>query len=83
MTLARVLDIATTRRAIASALRVSLVVGTALNLINQWDVLFAAGDFSLSHCILNYLVPFFVSGYSAARNEAGREDSGWRKRMEP
>jgi hypothetical protein len=46
-----------------SAVRVSLVVGTVLNLINNYDVLVGAGlDAESSLKIaLTYLVPHFVS----------------------
>lgn len=63
------------RRPIAlAALRVALVVGTVLNLINQGDRLLAGLPPSWFHVALNYLVPFCVSGYSAARNELRRNE---------
>ncbi|MDE2604484.1 MAG: nitrate/nitrite transporter NrtS [Burkholderiales bacterium] len=52
-----------------SALRISLVVGTVLNLANQGGAIFGSGEFSWLHGFLNYLVPYCVAGYSAARHE--------------
>jgi hypothetical protein len=55
-----------------SAIRVALVVGTMLNLINQGDALFHGHDLSWFHLVSNYLVPYCVSSYSAAQNELTR-----------
>ena len=55
-----------------NALRVSAVVGTALNVINQGEAILAAHAPSWMHVALNYLVPFLVSSYSAAKNEVSR-----------
>lgn len=50
-----------------SGLKVSIFVGTLLNLINQWDYLFSGQGVMLDHLLLNYLVPFCVSVYSGAK----------------
>lgn len=55
-----------------SALRVALVVGTALNLINQGEHILAGNDISWFHLLLNYFVPYCVASYSAARNQLMR-----------
>lgn len=55
-----------------AALKVSLVVGTFLNLINNGEQLWAGHSVSLWRVALNFVVPFCVSSYSAARNEARR-----------
>lgn len=47
------------------SLRVALVVGTALNLINQADALLAGGEVDWLKCALTYLVPYAVSTYGA------------------
>ena len=60
------------RRIAVNALRIALVVGTVLNLINQGEVLFNGGAISWPHLLLNYLVPYFVASYSAAKNELSR-----------
>jgi hypothetical protein len=60
-----------TRRALVySALRVSLVVGTALNLINQGEQVLSGEAVSWFHVLMNYVVPFFVSMFSAAKVKA-------------
>lgn len=57
---------------LGSALRIAAVVGTLLNLINQGSQLLAGESVSWPHVVLNYVVPFCVATYSAARNEFGR-----------
>lgn len=61
-----------TQRIAVSALKVSLVVGTVLNLINNGEQWWTHHTVNPWQALLNYLVPFCVSGYSAARNEAQR-----------
>lgn len=68
-TLARV---ACSREIVIPALRVALVVGTVLNLINQGGRILDGLDPSWFHVLLNYLVPYCVSSYSAARNQLRR-----------
>lgn len=46
------------------ALRIALVVGTVLNLINHGSVLWGEGELSPVHLLLNYLVPLGVSSFS-------------------
>lgn len=55
-----------------SAIKVSLVVGSALNAINNGPQLFSGEAISIWKVALNYLVPFLVSTYSGARNEYQR-----------
>jgi len=61
----------------ARSVRVALVVGTILNLINQGDALFGAGLVNLWKMALTYTVPYLVSTYGvvayrmAARRAAG------------
>lgn len=54
------------------ALQVSAVVGTLLNLINQGEALWSDAAVSWPHVLMNYVVPYCVASYSAARNEARR-----------
>jgi len=54
------------------ALKVSLVVGTVLNLINNGEQLWMHHTVNLWQLGMNFLVPYCVSSYSAARNEAQR-----------
>ncbi|WP_191600954.1 nitrate/nitrite transporter NrtS [Marinomonas algicola] len=52
-----------------AALKVSLFVGTVLNLINQGPAIWDGASISWMHLFMNYLVPFCVSSYSAAKNQ--------------
>ena len=54
---------------IRNATKVALIVGTILNLINQGNALFGSETISWPHVFLNYLVPYCVASYSAAKNE--------------
>ena len=55
-----------------SALKVSLVVGTVLNVVNNGEQFWTQHTVNLWQAALNFVVPFCVSSYSAARNEAQR-----------
>jgi len=52
---------------IIRALKVSIVVGTTLNLINQWECIMALDIENLhkTKFFLTYLVPYGVATYSA------------------
>lgn len=52
---------------IGNALKVALLVGTLLNLINQGHALLRGNDIEWTLVLLNYCVPFCVSAYSSAR----------------
>ena len=58
----------------ATALRVALVVGTVLNVINQGDALLSGGPIVWWKLGLTYVVPYCVSTYGAvtARMRAER-----------
>lgn len=49
--------------------KVALVVGLVLNVINQGPAIWQGADISWWHMVLNFVVPFCVSSYSAARNQ--------------
>jgi hypothetical protein len=70
--MAEFLNTALSGRIAINALRIALVVGTVLNLINQGEALFTGGAISWPHVLLNYLVPYCVASYSAAKNELNR-----------
>lgn len=55
-------------RVIGLALRISLVVGTMLNLINQGERVWAGGALSWPHIMLNFAVPFCVAVFSGGRS---------------
>lgn len=57
---------------VLAAAKVALVVGTLLNAINQGGRLADGLPLAWLQIVLNYLVPFCVSSYSAARNELNR-----------
>ena len=50
-----------------SSLRISLVIGTVLNLINQGGYWLHGESLHMGQLILNYIVPFCVAAYSAIR----------------
>ena len=64
--------LATTGGVPRQSLIVALVVGTILNLINQWDVLTAGAALDYVKLALNYAVPYLVATYGAvtARHRA-------------
>lgn len=47
------------------ALKVAIVVGLALNAINQGDVLFFDGELDITKALLTFLVPYLVSTHGA------------------
>ena len=47
------------------SLLVALVVGSILNMINQWDGLFGDVALDLPRLGLNYVVPYLVATYGA------------------
>jgi hypothetical protein len=57
---------------VRNATKIALVVGTILNLINQGNALVGNEAISWPHVFLNYLVPYCVASYSAAKNELAR-----------
>ena len=55
-----------------NALSISVVVGVVLNLINQGDKLLGGSDIQWGHVVMNFVVPFCVASFSAAKNELER-----------
>lgn len=74
MELGRLLRIASRRRIMLPALKVALVVGSLLNLVNQGGNLIDGLPVNGLQMLLNFCVPFCVAGYSTARNELRRCD---------
>ncbi|WP_127476129.1 nitrate/nitrite transporter NrtS [Sulfurivermis fontis] len=58
---------------VRGAVRIALVVGLALNLINQGEALLHGADIRWAHALLNFLVPYGVASYSAARHQLSQE----------
>ncbi len=65
----RFLGCACRRRIVLGSLRVALVVGTALNAVNQGSDLLSGSNISWPHVTLNYLVPYCVATCSAVKNQ--------------
>jgi hypothetical protein len=55
------------RATIGPALRVALVVGTVLNLVNYGEVMMQAPETPWIQLGINYLVPYCVATYSAMK----------------
>ena len=55
------------RPVVASAMRVAILVGICLNIINQGDTIWQGGDIDWSRFMMNYAVPFLVANYSGAK----------------
>lgn len=62
-------QVACSGKIVKNSLRIALVVGSILNLVNQGSAILAGAGISWIHVSLNYLVPYCVASYSAARNE--------------
>ncbi|MDT8320674.1 MAG: nitrate/nitrite transporter NrtS [Xanthomonadales bacterium] len=56
------------------SLRLSLFVGTLLNLINQGSAIWTGAEIDWTLGILNFFVPYAVATYSAVRNEQRSSD---------
>ncbi|MDR9468970.1 nitrate/nitrite transporter NrtS [Marinospirillum sp.] len=56
-------------RVVGNSIKIALVVGIILNLINQGSVLWGDASPSWPHFFMNFLVPFCVATYSAVKNE--------------
>lgn len=50
-----------------NALKVALVVGAVLNLINQGSAFWGEAPVAWTEVVLNFVVPYCVASYSAAR----------------
>ena len=64
----------------ARSLRVAVVVGTALNLINQGDALLGGGALNWWKLALTYAMPYAVSTYGAVALRLAQEASAARRR---
>lgn len=64
------LRIACTGKIVKNSLRIALVVGSVLNLVNQGEAIMAGAAVAWVQVALNYLVPYCVASYSAAKQEA-------------
>ena len=64
-----VLSAATDSRIAITALKIAVVVGIVLNIINQGARLMEGNDVNWVQVILNFLVPYCVASYSGATNQ--------------
>ena len=55
------------KKSFTRALKISLIIGTLLTIINQGDMILAGILPPLWKIILTYMVPFCVSSYSSAK----------------
>ena len=65
------------REIVVRSLKVALIVGTVLNLINQGDAMMAEEQINIFKCLLTYAVPYCVATYGAVaalRTRQGRPD---------
>lgn len=60
-----VIDLLTQRATVRRAARVSLVVGSILVAINQWEAVIGNTSINVLKVFLTYLVPYCVSSYSS------------------
>lgn len=59
------------KEVVTNAIKVSLFVGTCLNAINQGPAIWRGEPIEWGKMALNFLVPFLVSSYSAAKVRRG------------
>lgn len=74
----KLLQCAFTRPVIINAVKVALVVGSCLNAINQGPQLWQGEGVEWNKVALNYVVPYLVASYSAARALVGQSASRMR-----
>jgi hypothetical protein len=63
------------RHIVINAMRVSLLVGTLLNFINQGSALIDGVGVVWGQVLLNFVVPYCVASYSAVKNEMERTNN--------
>ena len=72
--LQHIISIAASWPVVSGALLLAAVIGSVLNLIHQWPAIVSGTqDFSPTHGVLNYIVPYFVASFSATRFALGQE----------
>jgi hypothetical protein len=75
MRIVELIRIALAAPMLAASLKTAVFVGLILNLVNHGSDLLHGRPVSAWHVFLNFVVPFCVSSYSAARHEIGRRGS--------
>lgn len=69
--MAKLIHAMLTRPVVVNALRIALVVGTCLNLINQGSAILHGAPVQWGKLLLNFAVPYLVASYSAAKIRLG------------
>lgn len=62
-----ILRVAMSADIVRAASQAAIVVGTALNMINQGSGWLSGGEISVGALLLNYVIPYSVATYSASR----------------
>jgi hypothetical protein len=57
------------------SIKTAIIVGTILNLINQWEALFGDSSIEWRSLLLTYLVPYLVSSFSGAMSALQQSSS--------
>ena len=70
-----IFQLAASQKIRRNAIKVAIVVGVILNVINQGPVFWNGEKISWIHVLLNFLVPFCVSSYSATKNQISHAES--------
>ena len=65
-------QLAISRRVVFNALKIAVVVGVVLNIINQGGAFLSGHGIAWGHVALNFLTPYIVATYSAVKNELDR-----------
>lgn len=65
----KLLSIACTKLIVINSLKIAFFVGTLLNFINQAEQILAYSGINWLELFLNYLIPYCVASYSAAKNQ--------------
>lgn len=63
------------RQIVFNSLKVSFVVGIVLNLVNQGSAIINGLEIAWGHVVMNFVVPYCVASYSAAKNEIERSQN--------
>ncbi len=64
----RFLEVFFSKSVVSNSIKISIFVGTILNMINQGEKFINGHPISWVHFFLNYLVPYLVASYSASKN---------------
>jgi len=66
---------ALSRHIVVNALKIALVVGILINLVNEGEHLWNNVTISWLHVLFNFMVPYCVATYSATKNEIELRES--------